>query len=186
MLVSDISVPSLDTATQLSRLYHLDLSGPMSKARLTEPEGLGWSDQQCAEASLWYRRFWHAIIVNREERLVPNRPIDELWHLHVLDTAAYRRDCAHVLGYFLDHYPYYGLRGDAAARDDSFEATNRLYRSLFDADCRAMSAFDPSTASQCGGSCAAACGGAPAHRPRTDTTLNPALVASGCGESTEG
>lgn len=148
----------IPAATRLARLYEMDLSALTSKATYPGPEGLGWTAPQAAEAELWYRRFWHAIILHPTERLVPNHAIDEMWHLHILDTAAYRRDCAHVLGYFLDHYPYYGLRGDAPARDDSFARTNAIYRRLFGADCRSMRHFDRGIAQTCGGGCSTGCG----------------------------
>jgi hypothetical protein len=32
--------------------------------------------------------------------------VDEMWHRHILDTAAYRADCDSLFGRFLDHFPY--------------------------------------------------------------------------------
>jgi hypothetical protein len=138
------------TSSPLARLAAMDLSMILAKAQHPLPEGLGWSDTQCTEAETWYRRFWHLILLYPDQRFVPNKPIDDLWHLHILDTAAYRRDCDAVLGYFLDHYPYWGIDGDAAGRDAAFDHTNHLYRSVFGSDCRSMVAFR-TDASVCGG-----------------------------------
>jgi hypothetical protein len=60
---------------------------------------------------------------------VPTHEIDEFWHQHILDTLKYVDDCQYVFGYFLHHYPYFGLRGaeDAQALADSFEKTRALF-----------------------------------------------------------
>jgi hypothetical protein len=52
---------------------------------------------------------------------------------HMLDTAKYRADCIRVLGRFLDHFPYAGLRGedDRHAWQEDFAHTRRLFRKHF-------------------------------------------------------
>jgi hypothetical protein len=47
------------------------------------------------------------------ESVVPSQAADEVWHAHILDTAKYAEDCEAVFGFFLHHFPYFGLRGTA-------------------------------------------------------------------------
>ncbi len=127
---------------RLQRLKTLDLSNVRRKLMEPFPEGRGWSKEQALEAEKWYKRYLEIIIkFPNQTQHVPNGPIDFFWHQHILDTLCYGKDCDHVLGYFLHHYPYYGLNGDADARDTSFDETNELYRIEFGEDCLQMKNF---------------------------------------------
>ena len=67
--------------------------------------------------------------------LPPSQCIDEAWHLHILDTRKYKKDCEDFLGRFLDHDPYYpkvdtgspDIAGDTLKYVDMFERTQELY-----------------------------------------------------------
>lgn len=37
--------------------------------------------------------------------LVPTPILDQVWHVHILDTQRYRRDCLALFGQFIDHQP---------------------------------------------------------------------------------
>ncbi len=80
-----------------------------------------------------YRRFLSLNLMYPDALIVPNKIMDEVWHQHILDTKAYRQDCQMVFGYFLDHFPYYGIRSDEDKknRDSSFDETNKLYKNHF-------------------------------------------------------
>ncbi|MFM2357397.1 MAG: hypothetical protein RJA61_134 [Candidatus Parcubacteria bacterium] len=146
-----LATGGISTDERLKRLEVLDLRDVKRKLMEPEPEGKGWTQDQADEAEKWYRRYIATIIkYPNATSHVPNGPIDTFWHQHILDTAAYRDDCAHILGYFLDHYPYFGLNGDAKERDDSFDETNQLYIAMFGEDCRTMS-FGKKKAMDCGG-----------------------------------
>ena len=45
-------------------------------------------------------------------QMVPNGDIDEIWHMHILDTRAYMADCNALFGEYLHHYPYFGMLGE--------------------------------------------------------------------------
>lgn len=66
-----------------------------------------------------------------DAELTPNEILDEYWHAHILDTKAYADDCQKLFGHYLHHYPYFGLEGDADARDAGFELTNTLFKKHF-------------------------------------------------------
>lgn len=121
----------------------LDLSMVKKKLMEPEPEGKGWTQQQVDEAELWYKRFLHLIHAHPNASVVPNYPIDTIWHQHILDTRAYADDCQNIFGCFIHHFPYFGIRGDEDKknRDDAFDLTNMLYREHFGIDCRSMKLF---------------------------------------------
>ena len=96
-------------------------------------EGEEWSQEKCDEAELEYKRFLTLLKLYPNEKFVPNKLIDEMWHRHILDTAAYRKDCQKTFGVFIDHYPYYGLNGreDKINLDKDFLKTKVLYQLTF-------------------------------------------------------
>ncbi len=98
-----------------------------------EQEGEGWTKEKCDEAEREYKRFLTLIKQYPDTVFVPNKLMDEMWHRHILDTAAYREDCKRVFGHFLDHYPYYGLNGteDKSNLDKDFLKTKVLYSLQF-------------------------------------------------------
>lgn len=127
---------------RLGRIKDLNLTNVKRKLMEPYPEGKGWNQAQVDEAEVWYKRYLAAIVKFPDRtRHVPNGPIDFFWHQHILDTKAYGRDMMHCLGFFLHHYPYFGLNGDATQRDDSFEETNAIYREMFGEDCTQMKTF---------------------------------------------
>jgi len=80
-----------------------------------------------------YKRFLVLIKMHPSKSIVPSKIMDEFWHLHILDTEAYRRDCKRVFGRFIDHFPYFGIYGteDRQSLIDSFEETKELYLQHF-------------------------------------------------------
>lgn len=71
----------------------------------------------------------------KKTALPPSQCIDEVWHLHILDTKKYKEDCDNFLGYFLDHAPYYPSEQNAVQKtknahliySDQFNNTKELY-----------------------------------------------------------
>lgn len=119
----------------MSDIEALDLT--MVKLKLQdETEGEGWSRQQCDETEKEYKRFLYLKREYPEKDIVPNASIDKFWHQHILDTAQYATDCQKVFGYFLHHYPYFGMNGEQDAKNlsDAFEDTKLLYKKHFDVD----------------------------------------------------
>ncbi len=80
-----------------------------------------------------YRKFLALQIVHPDADIVPCGIVDEMWHRHILDTAAYREDCDAIFGQFLDHFPYFGMRGeaDAQALNDAYADTLEHYEAAF-------------------------------------------------------
>jgi hypothetical protein len=61
-----------------------------------------------------YRKFWFLCHKYPKMTLVPTKGIDRVWHAHILDTKKYAEDCQVVFGYFLHHFPYFGMGNDRA------------------------------------------------------------------------
>jgi len=91
------------------------------------------------------------------QSLVPSKDIDAFWHQHILDTKKYAEDCDMIFGYFLHHFPYFGIRGEDDARSlkEAFADTKKLFLDYFGIDI--MTSADD-TSSRCGRMCGSAPG----------------------------
>lgn len=104
------------------------------KFKLMDPDdGPGWTREYVEEMELAYRRFLTLVVKYPDETIAPTRDIDTFWHGHILDTLKYAEDCQRVFGYFVHHYPYFGMRGDAdvVKQASASEALGRLYSREF-------------------------------------------------------
>jgi hypothetical protein len=102
--------------------------------KLMDPEeGEGWDTEFTALVAREYSRFLALTRAYPELAIVPSGPVDKFWHSHILDTQQYGPDCHRVFGYFLHHFPYFGMRGaaDSANLAGSWENTISLYRHHF-------------------------------------------------------
>ena len=78
-----------------------------------------------------YKRFLILKIENPDVRMSPTKPMDEVWHFHILDTKKYAADCDRMFGAFLNHTPGYGPHdspGRVDGTSESFEAMKEHYR----------------------------------------------------------
>lgn len=131
-LKTDISLPA---EVGLDEIDTIDLSMVARKVKDAE-EGEGWTPEFTGLVEKRYRRFLFMTLAYPNHSIVPTKDIDAFWHQHILDTRAYAQDCERVFGYFLHHFPYFGMRGAADARNlvSSFEGTKSLYYELFGED----------------------------------------------------
>jgi hypothetical protein len=131
MTASTLDAPSAtDALSELDAL--LDLSNVRMKL-VDSDEGPGLSSAQVDLMEAEYRKFLALQIMYPDSDIVPCKIVDEMWHRHILDTAAYREDCDAIFGRFLDHFPYFGMRGeeDAQALHDAYAETLDRYRDAF-------------------------------------------------------
>jgi hypothetical protein len=109
----------------------------MVKIKLQDiEEGQGWSSDLCDEAEIEYKKF---LALKREyphKEIVPNHIIDIFWHQHILDTEKYFEDCERVFGYYLHHYPYFGMNGKSDMQNlmNAFDETKSIYKLHFSQD----------------------------------------------------
>jgi hypothetical protein len=124
---------TLDASAAMGRLNDLlDLTDVRMKLADSE-EGPGLDQGRIDLMEGEYRKFLAMQLMHPGAVIVPCKIVDEMWHRHILDTAAYREDCAAIFGRFLDHYPYFGMRSETEARElvDAYGSTLDLYRAAF-------------------------------------------------------
>lgn len=80
--------------------------------KLVEANSEQWNFVRAEKAVLDYQRYMAVTKALGGVQLVPNGDIDEIWHMHVLDTRAYMQDCDALFGEYLHHYPYFGMLGE--------------------------------------------------------------------------
>lgn len=113
-----------------------DLDLEMIKLKIMDPEeGEGWSREYADQVGEEYRKFLMLTRTYPELAIVPSGPVDAFWHNHILDTRKYGPDCEKVFGFFLHHFPYFGMRGeeDLANLNMSWDNTIQVYRRHFGA-----------------------------------------------------
>lgn len=125
-----------ETFDAAAALEHLDANLDLGNVRMKladSDEGPGLDQERIDLMEREYRKFLAMQLMHPDAVIVPCKIVDEMWHRHILDTAAYRADCAAIFGRFLDHFPYFGMRGedDAQALNDAYADTLWRYRDAF-------------------------------------------------------
>ncbi|MBP0016748.1 MAG: glycine-rich domain-containing protein-like [Cyanobacteria bacterium SBLK] len=85
---------------------------PIAYKLMNPDEGKGLTLEETISAIEQYRRFLILKHFYPDRGIVPTREIDKAWHCHILDTVKYREDCQRLFGEVLEHFPYFGLRGE--------------------------------------------------------------------------
>lgn len=113
-------------------IAELDLE-PIKVKLMHEESGEGWTLERATAIEFEYRRFLILMKKYPNEQTAPLVDVDTFWHYHILDTLKYAADCDAVFGYFLHHFPYIGLRGEAdqEAHHRVGERMKELYESTF-------------------------------------------------------
>ncbi|MEI9954919.1 MAG: hypothetical protein WDM90_01065 [Ferruginibacter sp.] len=117
-----------DTNIFMNDINNIDFK--MIKLKLQDKEeGQGWSTALSEETEIEYKKFLALKRTYPEKDIVPNKLVDIFWHQHILDTAKYAEDCENLFGYFVHHFPYFGMNGpeDAANLSSAFDETKDLY-----------------------------------------------------------
>ena len=104
-----------DPAELARYIDQIDFTLCKSKIILDKNEGLApeWDSAKADAVEALYKRYLKSLRKHEHESLPPTSDIDVFWHAHILDTQAYIRDCAAIFGYYLHHYPYFGVRGES-------------------------------------------------------------------------
>lgn len=97
--------------------------------RLMDPdEGLGLSKIECRRRIRFYIDFIILCIKYPEERIVPTKEIDSVWHAHILDTKSYAKFCEKFVGEYLHHDPSLGNTKESKKELDTlFKRTEELW-----------------------------------------------------------
>jgi hypothetical protein len=116
----------------LRLLDGLDLEPIMVKA-MDREEGYGWSLFDAKKIAKEYKKFLVLCLLRPDDAIVPSSLVDDFWHLHILDTQKYAEDCTNFLGFFLHHFPYFGMRGEKDLENlyTAWAATLNFYEVAF-------------------------------------------------------
>lgn len=128
-----LTIPSNEGKEFIDRLNPIDF-GCIAFKLMNPEEGTAWTLEQATQAIEQYRLFLILNYLYPDKVIVPSRTIDRVWHAHLLDSAKYREDCQTLFGYFLDHYPYFGMadENDRQALEDAFSETQALWEHHFE------------------------------------------------------
>lgn len=98
---------ALEQALALTKAWDFNLA----IEKLVESKSGGWSRTRAEKAVRDYKRYMAVTKALGGLQMVPSGDIDEIWHMHILDTRAYMADCNALFGEYLHHYPYFGMLG---------------------------------------------------------------------------
>lgn len=94
----------------------------------------GWKSEKVMAVEMLYKE-WLVLhkVYGDSFALAPSKALDEYWHYHILDTKKYMADCEQVFGYYLHHYPYFGLTKSEPLQDleKGFLLTQELFKKHF-------------------------------------------------------
>src|SRR5688500_12149256 len=116
----------------LAAIQALDLD-PIKLKLMDAEEGHGWTRAYADRMEVAYKRYLTLLVKFPQETVAPTKDVDKFWHGHILDTMKYAEDCEQVFGYFLHHFPYFGMRGadDVAAQTAAAEQMRALTEKEF-------------------------------------------------------
>ena len=142
--MATIEVNTSSTIGILPEIENLDLSRIKWKL-MDADEGQGWTVDLCDLAEIEYKKYLTLVKLFPKTDIVPNRIMDKFWHQHILDTQAYANDCESIFGFFIHHYPYFGMHGTEDKQNliNAFEATKKFYKITF------MTEMEEAFASRC-------------------------------------
>lgn len=117
---------------QLAPINSMFLEPIIIKAMDCE-EGYGWTKEYALQVSEEYLKFLQLCFDNPDESIVPSSIVDDFWHLHILDTQKYQEDCIKHFGYFLHHFPYFGMRSEEDEKNlkVAWETTKSIYKDRY-------------------------------------------------------
>jgi len=108
MHFKEFEMSVFEQAQNITETWNFDLA----IEKVLEVKNGAWSLQRAEKAVENYKRYMAITKALGGVQLVPNGDIDEIWHMHILDTRAYMRDCDALFGEYLHHYPYFGMLGE--------------------------------------------------------------------------
>jgi hypothetical protein len=122
---------AITTTIAIERVNQIDLS-PINQVLKYENPSF-WTNETIADTEEKYRRLLVLNLLYPDETIVVNKILDDYWHQHILDTKKYAEDCEKVFGYFLHHYPYFGINGPEDKEDNrvGFAITQQLWHITF-------------------------------------------------------
>lgn len=64
-----------------------------------------WPASRISAATRRYKLFLRSAVGRKDAVPMNHRDADEVWHLHILDSQKYARDCETIFGSYFHHIP---------------------------------------------------------------------------------
>lgn len=118
-----------DQAIEVTNAWNFELA----IKKLLEVKNGEWDLNRAEAAVRNYKRYMAVTKALGGVQLVPNGEIDETWHMHILDTRAYIKDCNELFGEYLHHFPYFGMLDEENRQQwlDVQSESESLWQKLF-------------------------------------------------------
>lgn len=86
----------------------------------------GWGKKRFDSALIEYQRFLMLCKIHPDAKVMAPSDVDELWHMHMLDSISYTSDCSRIFGNYLHHDPCINEPDPCNTKE-----TLEMYRNLF-------------------------------------------------------
>ena len=118
-----------DQAIEVTNAWNFELA----IKKLLEVKNGEWDLNRAEAAVRDYKRYMAVTKALGGVQLIPNGEIDETWHMHILDTRSYMKDCNELFGEYLHHFPYFGMLGEENRQQwlDVQSESELLWQKLF-------------------------------------------------------
>ncbi len=129
MKVVQLDKAVLERAIETTNGWNFELA----VEKILEVKGGQWDLNRAEAAVQNYKRYMAVTKALDGVQLVPNGDIDEIWHMHILDTRAYMKDCDELFGEYMHHFPYFGMLGEENKRQwiDVQAKSESLWQEIF-------------------------------------------------------
>lgn len=104
------------------QLPTFDLTKVVERVKSEHPD---WSQDRLDNAVLEYYQFLALSKATAAAGIIPGKDADEIWHVHIIHTQDYVKDCQSYFGYYLHHIP----TGEASL--EQLRRCDALYRASF-------------------------------------------------------
>jgi hypothetical protein len=113
-----VGLPTIDLSDVVEQLSH-------------KPEYSSWTPERFGAAVEEYKKFLVLCKEYPDQRLIPGRDVDSVWHRHILNTQQYMLDCQKYFGYYLHHSPHSRVEAGTKVANDDWLNTLFLYEQMF-------------------------------------------------------
>jgi hypothetical protein len=110
---------------------YLDLSRFVPKLLKEEPQSFPYAPTAWS-AIVEYKRFLALKKALPNLEISPSPLVDKVWHMHILDTRRYMKDCDYIFGSYMHHSPSFDLDEDERHEmAERFRTTLEAYEKVF-------------------------------------------------------
>lgn len=145
----------------------------------------GWTLAKADTVEPHYKAYLFLLASQPGTLWVPSLQVDEMWHMHILDTQKYMADCAQLFGRYLHHFPYLGMKDaeDKAHLEALYRTTKATALAKFGLSLEPQIELADCGGGGCGGgsSCGSSCSSC--SSPSVPSCSTPTIIPTCVGSS---